>query len=188
MFSSSILQLLFSLLGMAFLVRAWLYAIRLHPFNPFSQTIFKATDWAVLSLRKLVPNRQYLDWPSLLGAYLTALIFFCVQLLAIEGLSPSTLILPILLMALLEMVRWAMSMIFWLTIAQAILSWVNPQAPIMPILRTLTDPLLQPIRRIMPNLGALDLSPIVLILGSQLLSHLVLRAQFAVLMPTVAPL
>jgi YggT family protein len=57
--------------------------------------------------------------------------------------------------------------VIWLTLIQAILSWVNPLAPVMPVLRTLTDPMLEPIRRIMPNLGGVDLSPLVLLILAQ---------------------
>ena len=62
---------------------------------------------------------------------------------------------------------------------QAILSWVNPLATIMPVLRTLTAPLLEPIRRIMPNLGGLDLSPLVLIILAQVAMMVLNRISFS---------
>jgi YggT family protein len=64
--------------------------------------------------------------------------------------------------------RWALNLIVWLTLIQAVLSWVNPMATVMPVLRTLTAPLLEPIRRIMPKLGGLDLSPLVLLVLAQI--------------------
>jgi YggT family protein len=55
---------------------------------------------------------------------------------------------------------------------QAVLSWVNPSAPIAPLLARLTDPLLDPIRQRLPRLGGVDLSPLVLILLAQVLLSL----------------
>ena len=64
--------------------------------------------------------------------------------------------------------RWALNLIIWLTLIQAVLSWINPMATIMPVLRILTAPLLEPIRRIMPSLGGLDLSALVLLILAQI--------------------
>src|SRR3546814_19191043 len=72
-------------------------------------------------------------------------------------------LLPALLAAVFTVLKWAFSLILWLTMIQAILSWVNPLAPIMPVLHTLIARLIDPIRRILPNLGGLNLSPLVLL-------------------------
>jgi YggT family protein len=65
---------------------------------------------------------------------------------------------------LLELVLWAY---FWIIIARAVLSWVNPD-PFNPIVRFLyrvTEPVLRPIRRRLPTMGmGLDLSPMIVIL------------------------
>jgi YggT family protein len=63
--------------------------------------------------------------------------------------------------------KWAINLVMWVTLLMAIMSWVNPSAPAMPVLITLTEPLLNPIRRIMPSLGGIDLSPMVLFLLTQ---------------------
>jgi len=65
---------------------------------------------------------------------------------------------------LLELVLWAY---FWIIIARAVLSWVNPD-PFNPVVRFLyrvTEPVLRPIRRRMPMMGGLDLSPMLVILA-----------------------
>ncbi|MFY9136025.1 YggT family protein, partial [Zwartia sp.] len=74
--------------------------------------------------------------------------------------------------------RWALNLIVWLTLIQAVLSWVNPMATIMPVLRTMTGPLLEPIRRILPNLGGFDLSPIVLLILAQIAIMVVNRITY----------
>ncbi|MCX5591076.1 YggT family protein [Alcaligenes endophyticus] len=167
-----LINIIFSLFGVALLLRAWAYATRLHPFNPISQTLFKVTDWLVLPLRKIVKNSMRLDWPSLLGAYLAALLYTLLIFIVQSGLAHLTVLfslLPqLLLLALVYVVRWALSLVLWVILGQAILSWVNPGAPFMPVLRTLTEPLLAPVRRVLPNLGALDLSPLAIIILTQL--------------------
>src|SRR5690606_30778389 len=90
-------------------------------------------------------------------------------------------LLPALLASLLTVLKWALNLVVWLTLIQAILSWVNPMAPAMPVLHTLTAPLLNPIRRIMPNLGGLDLSPLVLLVLAQIAMMIVQRFAFAAL-------
>ena len=64
----------------------------------------------------------------------------------------------------------------FLTIAifgRAILSWFNmdPRSPLIQILNAVTDPILEPIRNIMPKLGMIDLSPLIAILLLQFVSN-----------------
>jgi YggT family protein len=163
-----VLTILFTLLGAALLVRAWMYAIRLHPFNPYSQAIFKVTDWLVQPVRRVFTPGKYLDWPSLVAAYVTALVFLLVSYVLYTGQLPVPEgWLRALAAALLTVLKWSFNLVLWVTLIQAVLSWVNPMAPAMPVLQTLTAPLLDPIRRILPNLGGLDLSPLVLLILAQ---------------------
>jgi YggT family protein len=81
-----------------------------------------------------------------------------------------------LIAAFLRLFRWLLVMLMVMTILQAILSWVNPYAPIAPALEQLTRPFLDPIRRILPLFGGVDLSPLVLLLVVQFLMSLVDRA------------
>ncbi|SHH54341.1 YggT family protein [Pollutimonas bauzanensis] len=163
-----LINIVFSLFGIALIVRAWIFAIRLHPFNPYSQAVLRATDWLVQPIRKVVAPGNRIDWPSLLACWLTALVFLLLTVLTLSGqLPPLASLPPILLTALLTMLKWTFNLILWITLIQAVLSWVNPLAPVMPVLQTLTAPLLDPIRRILPNMGGLDLSPLVLLVLAQ---------------------
>ncbi|HLV28391.1 MAG TPA: YggT family protein [Burkholderiaceae bacterium] len=175
-----VLNILFSLFGIALILRAWMYAIRLHPFNPYSQAILRGTNWLVTPVRNVIKPSNRVDWPSLVACWLTALVFLLLtwvvltgQLPSIEGLTRS------LIAAVITMAKWAFNIVLWVTLIQAILSWVNPMAPIMPLLQTLTAPLLDPIRRIMPNLGGLDLSPLVLLLVAQVAIMVLQRLAFS---------
>jgi YggT family protein len=163
-----IINIVFTLFGVALLLRAWIFAIRLHPFNPYAQAVLRVTNWLVQPIRKVVPSGTKIDWPSLLACWLTALLFLVLTWSLFMGtLPPLQSLAPGLVAAFLTMLKWAFNVILWMTLIQAILSWVNPLAPIMPLLQTLTAPLLDPIRRILPNLGGLDLSPLVLLIIAQ---------------------
>lgn len=172
MFSDALqflINLIFSLFGIALIVRAWLYAIRMHPFNPYSQAILRLTDWLVRPLQKVLGTGNRIDWPTLLTCWLTAFALLVLSFVVGTGqLPPTSSLLPAALAALLSVFKWVFNVVLWVTLVQAILSWVNPLAPIMPVLHTMTAPLLEPIRRILPNLGGLDLSPLVLIVVAQL--------------------
>lgn len=176
-------NIVLSLLGIAFVVRAWLYAIRMHPFNPYSQAIFKVTDWAVQPLYRILPNQQHVDWPSLAGAYIVAYVHVALTLwlLTDTGLFvPGDFWLRALLSAVFTVAGWAANTVLWVTLIQAILSWVNPTAPVMPILTTLTAPLLNPIRRLLPRTGAFDFSPLALLVIAQILIFILSRLKFGV--------
>lgn len=163
-----LINILFTLFGIALVLRAWTFAIRLHPFNPWSQAVLSVTDWLVLPIRRFVSPGNRVDWPSLIACWLTALVYLMLTWVLLTGSFPSfQSLLPGAVAAVLTMLRWTFNVILWVTLIQAILSWVNPMAPVMPVLTTLTAPLLNPIRRFMPNLGGLDLSPLVLLIIAQ---------------------
>ncbi len=165
---SFLINILFSLLGIVLIVRAWAYAIRLHAFNPWTQAVWRLTDWLVQPIRRLVSPGARFDWPSLLACALAAVLYLLLNWFIVVGrLPPVQHLVPLLVAALLTMARWAFNVILWATLIQAILSWVNPMAPIMPTLRTLTAPLLDPIRRVLPDLGGIDFSPLVLLVLAQ---------------------
>lgn len=175
-----VLNILFSLFGIALIIRAWMYAIRLHPFNPYSQAVLRATNWLVTPLRNVIKPSNRIDWPTLLACWLTALVYLLLAWVLLTGQFPSAEGLTrSFVAAIITMAKWAFNVVLWVTLIQAVLSWVNPMAPVMPLLQTLTAPLLDPIRRFMPNLGGLDLSPLVLLLIAQVAIMVLQRLAFS---------
>lgn len=175
-----VLNILFSLFGIALILRAWMFAIRLHPFNPYSQAVLRVTNWLVTPIHNVIKPSTRIDWPSLIACWLTALVYLLLMWLALTGRLPgSEALLRSLVAAAVTVAKWAFNVLLWVTLIQAILSWVNPMAPVMPVLHTLTAPLLDPIRRIMPNLGGLDLSPLVLLLLAQVAIMVLQRLAFS---------
>lgn len=161
-----------SLLTVACVLRAYAHRVHLNPRNPISQFVSALTDWLVSPLRKLIAPTRTMDWASVVAALLvtvaTALLFFIV----VGGVSvpnPGS----VLLLAGIWLIRWTVWLMIGLVLLQAILSWVNPYAPLAPAIQQLTQPLLAPLRRIVPPIGGFDLSPLVLILLLQILLMLV---------------
>src|SRR5699024_8441455 len=78
MFSDTLyflINILFTLFDTTPIIRAWAFAIRLHPFNPWSRTIFQVSDWLVQPIRRVVSPGNRADWPSLLACWITALVY-----------------------------------------------------------------------------------------------------------------
>ncbi|MFP4592339.1 YggT family protein [uncultured Ralstonia sp.] len=169
-----LLDTIFTLFGAALLLRAWTQAVRLSPRNPLSQAIFQLTGWLVHPLRRVIPATGYIDWASLVATYLTALVYL-VLLVSTIGISPLGLLPFGFLGAVFIALKWAFNVLVWVTLVSAVLSWVAPHSPMGAVLGALVDPLLRPIRRVLPPLGGLDLSPLVLLVVAQVvviaLSH-----------------
>lgn len=166
-----LVDIIFQLFGIVLILRAWMFAIRLHPFNPYSQAILKASDWLIIPIRKIIPASGRFDWPSIIACWVTGMVYlFLSWFIAMAGMLPSASAFgPLLLAGLFIALKWVFNLIVWLTLIQAVLSWINPLSPIMPVLYTLTAPLLDPIRKIMPRTGGLDFSPLVLLIIAQII-------------------
>ena len=161
-----------SLLAVACVLRAYAHRIHLNPRNPISQFVAALTDWLVLPLRKLVAPTRTMDWASVIAAVLVALLTALLFYLVVGGVSvPDPA--GVLLLTGMWLVRWTVWLVIGLVIVQAILSWVNPHAPLAPAIQQLTQPFLAPIRRVVPLVGGVDLSPLVLIVLLQVVLMIV---------------
>jgi len=76
-------------------------------------------------------------------------------------------ILGNLLGALADLLNWALWAYMWILVARAVISWVSPDPynPIVQFLVRSTEPVLRPVRRLLPLPGGIDFSPLVVILG-----------------------
>lgn len=152
------------ILGVTLLGRAYMGYLGLPARNPLAQFSIALTDWLVRPLRRAVRGAGRLDVAALLAAALVAVAYIGMRfLLGGIGLAswPWT---GLLLMALIELLRWALYLVLWLTLLHVVLSWVNPHAPIAPAVSMLARPFLAPFQRALPLVGGIDLSPLVVIL------------------------
>lgn len=161
-------------LGGVLLLRFWMQVVRVRPPSSIGQFIFQLTDWLVRPLRRLLPGLGGYDWASLLGAWLVIVVAVAINLALEFRLVPQYL----LLLTILRFFEWVFYGFMGLIILEAIFSWVNPHAPLAPFVHTLNEPLLRPLRRIIPLVGAIDLSPLVALIllqiGLRLVSSFVL--------------
>jgi YggT family protein len=129
--------------------------------NPLARFIFALTDWLVLPLRRFIPAVGRWDMASLVGSFLVQLAQFVI-LWALTGMSAG--LLSVVVLAAFGLVRMAISGMTGLVIIYAILSWVQTQSLAADFLERLVLPVLIPIRRVVPLIGGIDLSPLVLLL------------------------
>ena len=103
-----------------------------------------------------------------MATWLVALLFIVLNWVVSVGSLPAVeFVLQFMAAALLMVLRWMLNLAVWLTLIQAVLTWVNPQAPLMPLLYMLTAPILDPIRRVLPR-TAIDFSPLVVLILAQI--------------------
>ena len=148
------------LLGGACLLRMYMQYQRIPFGNPVGRFIFALSDWIVLPLRKVLPAIRRLDTASLVAVYLIELAEFLLIWL-VAGRVTGLEILPVL--AIFGVVRLAISGLIGLVIVYAILSWVQTETLLSDIIDRLVNPLLRPVRKIIPMVGGVDLSPLVFI-------------------------
>jgi YggT family protein len=160
-----LIGIVFDLFLMVVLLRFWLQLARADFYNPFCQAIVKATSFAVNPLRKIIPGIGGLDLASLFLAFLVAFSKISVlMILFYGGWNGITAAIQGGLTVLSE----GFKLIFYVLIIRVILSWVaQGHSPISAVFEQLTEPMLKPIRKVIPPLGGLDLSILVLIIGLQ---------------------
>lgn len=167
-----LLETLFFFLIAAALLRAWMNQLRIRMTVQPGLFTIALTDWLVGPLRRVLPRslaQSRIDWGSLFATLLLALIYGVLWLLLASSVSAapasaSAAILTVLTMALRILVRTLLQGLMVLLLGYAILSWVQPQAPVMGTLERLCGPILRPVRRIVPLVGGVDLSVLVVII------------------------
>jgi YggT family protein len=164
------------LLSVACLLRAWAVRQQLNPRNPLSQFVIALTDWLVVPLRRLVGGSRTADRAALLGALIVSVLLALLNPLLLSGRFPE--LGETILRAAFWLLRSGLYLAMGLVVVQAILSWVNPRAPLAPAVQHLTEPMLAPLRRFIPSLGGVDLSSLVLFLVLQVLLMLTEPAFF----------
>ncbi|MBU3021496.1 YggT family protein [Aestuariibacter sp. A3R04] len=162
---------LFDLYLMVVILRLWLQLVKADFYNPASQFIVKATHPIVGPLRRVIPSIGNFDTATLVLAIAVAALKF----VALTLLFGSGMINPvaIIILALITVLKQALSLMFWMLIIRAILSWVSQgQNPIEYVLYQLTEPFLAPIRKVIPPIGGLDLSVLIAIIALQFIQIL----------------
>jgi len=158
--SGYLIQTFLSIYLVAMLLRFLLQVVKADFYNPISQFLVKITNPLVIPLRKIIPGYGGLDLASLLLA-LVLQAGGIVAILLLNGLeAPSPL--QLLIWASLGIVGLLVNIYFFALLAMIILSWVAPGSnnPAIYLLYQITEPVMAPVRKMLPPMGGLDFSPI----------------------------
>jgi YggT family protein len=166
-----LLETIFHVFVLAALLRFFMQAFRAPFRNPIAQFVVAITDFAVKPLRRIVPGLMGFDLASFLVAWIAEFILVLLLFwIAGAAVLPSGGVFSVLLfIAFARLLRLTVYLLIGVVLVQAILSWVNPYHPIAPFFDTLTRPFLQPLRRFIPLVGGVDLSPLVILILCQLI-------------------
>ncbi len=173
-----VINTIFDIVCFLFLARMILQASRADFYNPISQGVVKATDPLLRPLRLMIPGFRNFDIAALLAAWLTKSIGFAL----IVGLESQFLpgIPYIALRGLFEMLRLLLTIYWFALIIVIVLSFVaqGTHHPAALLLHQITEPVLAPGRRLLPAMGGLDFSPILVFMVLILIRDYLLPAVF----------
>lgn len=169
-----IVQTLGSLYLLIVLLRFIFQLVRADFYNPLSQFIVKATQPLVFPLRKVIPGFRGVDFASLVLALIIQLILVSIIIKLMGYALPG--VLQLLVWSLVGVTALFLKIFFFALIISVILSWVAPTShnPAAMLVHQLCEPILSPIRRILPSLGGLDLSPIFAFIALRLIDMLLI--------------
>jgi YggT family protein len=163
---------IFNLLLWVWMLRVILQAVRADFYNPVSQVIWRITRYPTDPLRRVLPPWRNLN----VAAALVLLVLAIAYIYAAAALLGGRLsFVDVLAQAVFKLMVLAVNLYTFSVFVQAILSWLGPGVnnPASNILWSMNEPLLRPVRRFVPPLAGLDLSPLIVILVLQLLDRLI---------------
>jgi YggT family protein len=148
------------------LLRFLLQLARADFYNPISQFAVKATNPLLRPLRRFIPGWGGIDGAALVLAVIIQAITFFLILVALNGGIPAINPLTLLSWSILNVLDLIVKIYFWSVIAVVVVSWIAPQSnhPAIQLVAQITEPVMRPVRNVMPSLGGLDLSPIIVFL------------------------
>ena len=158
------------------LLRFHLQATRASYNNPLSQFAMTLTDFAVKPVRRVIPGLWGLDLATLTVAWLVEFLLISLVVLLSGRAAEFGLALTggVALAALMELVKIALWMVILLQFMLFIISLVNPYSPYMSLLNAMNRPFARPIQKVVPPIGNIDLSPMVIVLICSVLLQFIL--------------
>lgn len=177
--TSFLLDIVVSLLAGACLLRLYMQHQKLPFSNPVGQFVFALTSWLVLPLRRVLPALGRWDTASAVAAYLVVWLKLLLLSLLISGIALNLVGLG--LGAVFGLLRIAISALTGLLIVYAVASWLQSDSPMIDLLGKLCAPLLRPLRRVLPLVGGIDLSPLALLVLLQVATRVLAYLQTRVI-------
>jgi YggT family protein len=167
-----IFRTLLDLYIITFVLRFVLQWIRADVRNPLTQFILRVTNPLVIPVRRIVPPISGIDTATVLVILLleTLATAVLIQLACVGGTDPG----QVVLIAILRLIHLLLRIYLVVILAYVVLSWISPGTynPAANLLAAIAEPVLQPIRRLIPPIAGLDLSPLFAIIGIQAVTML----------------
>jgi len=167
-----VLETVFGLYILIVMLRFLLQVVRADFYNPLSQLIVRATQPALRPLRRVIPGLAGIDLSAvvlMLGLQMIELWLVLMVLGRDAGLA------GLVVLATARLLQLVIYVFMFCIVALVILSWVQPRSynPVLGVLNSLSAPVMRPARRMLPPMGGLDLSPILVFLALGVVLRLV---------------
>jgi len=177
-----IVDTVFDVVCFLFLARLILQASRADFYNPISQGIVKATDPILRPLRIVIPGYRNIDFAAFIAAWLIKVLAYTLSLGIQSQFMPGAL--SLFAIGLYDVLRLLLTVYWFALIIVIVLSFLAPGSyhPAAALLSQVTEPILAPARRLIPPLGGLDFSPILVFMILILIRDYLLKAIFATLL------
>ena len=162
----TIVQPLFSLAMFLIAVRFLAQLCGVSGYNPISMTLRRVTNVIVLPLSRLLPSGNRFS-PGALVALILIQVVFIGLMFTLEGRLDAFNVLQALIWAAIGCASLLTNIIFYSVVAMIVVSFLAPQSsnPAVEFIWELTEPVMAPLRRILPPMGGLDFSPIILFIA-----------------------
>lgn len=143
--------------------------------NPIFELVAKLTNPPIKQIRRLIPVIRGYDIAAVVLLLFLEVIKLAILVLLQIGTVPTFFGLTVLAFA--ELFGQLINIFFFALLAMAVLSWLSPLAhgPLVEVLYRVCEPLLRPVRRVLPPIVGLDLSPIPVMIILKLLELLIVQ-------------
>lgn len=170
-----LIQSIFDLYIFILLLRVILQWVNTDNYNPLFVVVTKLTDPPLRPICRMIPNLHGIDFAAII--VLLSLEMLKIAFLVLIQINATPHLLGLVVLAFAELLNQLINIFFYAVIALTILSWISPlaQGPLVEIVVRISEPLIKPIRGIMPSVSGLDFSPLILIVCLKLLTMLLVQ-------------
>lgn len=179
MLLSKLINTLFDIYVMILLLRIWMQWSRCDFYNPLAQFVVKVTQPVIKQLRRIIPAVGSIDTASLLFAWVLTTLKYPILVFMVSGMviwDPK-----LILIGFASLMKTSGYLVFWVIIIRSLMSWISQgRSPVEYVLIQLTEPLMAPIRRLLPAMGGIDFSAMVVVFILYMLNYFCM-----VMMPTL---
>lgn len=173
MFGFSLISTLIDVVSTIFVLRLWFQFCRIDFYNPYSQSLAKVTNPVLKPLNKIFPTIKRINTAALAVIFILGLLIYPLN----TGHWSFDYVEEMILIGFLHIVKTLGTTVLYALFFSAILSWFNRQLnPVQILLYQLTEMFLRPVRKLLPETGMIDFSPMVvallLMFGNEIMFNL----------------